>query len=83
MASKGYVSDRSLTRQAKKNHLHGKAIIVSFYLVSAAFSKFLNYIKQNGLKDNVCLTLHQAVEVLHPHEYGILPNRVGILQGLC
>ena len=43
----------------------------------------LNYIKQNGLKDNVRLTLHHTVEVLHPHEYGILSVRVGIWQGLC
>ena len=43
----------------------------------------LNCIKQNGLEDNDRLTLHQTVEVLHPHEYGILSVRVGTWQGLC
>ena len=43
----------------------------------------LNYIKQLGLKDDLPLTLHQTMEVLHPNEYAILSVRVGVWEGLC
>ena len=43
----------------------------------------LNYIKQNRLKDNVRLTLHQTLQVLQPNEYAILSFRVGVWEGLC
>ena len=46
-------------------------------------SKSLNYIKQLGLKDDLPLTLHQTMEVLHPNEYAILSVRVGVWEGLC
>ena len=42
----------------------------------------LNYIKQLGLKDDLPLTLHQTMEVLHPNEYAILSVRVGVWEGL-
>ena len=44
---------------------------------------FLNYIKQLGLKDDLPLTHHQTMEVLHPNEYAILSVKIGVWEGLC
>ena len=43
----------------------------------------LNYIKQYRLEDNVRLTLHQTLQVLHQNEYAILAVRVGVWEDLC
>jgi len=51
------------------------------YLSSGKFES-LNYIKQLGLKDDLPLTLHQTIKVLHPNEYAILSVRVGVWEGL-
>ena len=52
-------------------------------LIGPGYISSLNYIKQLGLKDDLPLTLHQTMEVLHPNEYAILSVRIGVWEGLC
>ena len=56
---------------------------MAFWLKPTTAALSLNYIKQLGLKDNLPLTLHQTMEVLHPYEYAILSVRVGVWEVLC
>ena len=46
-----------------------------------AFGVSLNYIKQLGLKDNLCLKRGFSMETLCPHEYDIPLVRGGHLEG--
>ena len=41
----------------------------------------LNYIKQLGLKDDLCLSRGFSMETLRPHDYGIPLVRGGHLEG--
>ena len=48
--------------------------------------KSLNYIKQNKLKDSVCLTFIRhcrPAQVLHQNECAILSVRAGVWEGMC